>query len=150
MGEDIQGFSRWISEKLRANVTLNVPNVCRGVWDTIIPLDANTNVSGQNVLPAVVFSLQSSDDVRGMGAYRIFKREIYVVKFVFEGKGFSAGKLYANAIDDTLQGASGETADHLFYVAGCVRLGTVRYAEVSEGTQYYHLGGTYRFHGYVK
>jgi hypothetical protein len=150
MGEDINGFSRWIVEKLTAVQALGVPNYIRGIWDTVIPLDANTNVAGQNILPAIVFTLQSSNDVRGMGAYRIFKREIYVIKVVFEARGFKACKAYANAMDDALQGASGETADHNFYVAGCVRLGTIRYAEISEGTQYYHLGGTYRFHGYVK
>lgn len=123
----------WLYSTLSGSATLKT-YVDTRIYSHVAPAGAAT--------PFVLWSHQSSHDVRGVGPTRVMASYVYQVKVVGQTGGFGGIADAADELDDLLQGATGTTTDGI--VLSCVRESTVAYAEVENGVQYRHLGGLYR------
>lgn len=96
-------------------------------------------------LPAVRMSVQSREDIRGVGdgRERILTRLDWLIVVVNEGHLVSPILPYVIKLDNQLHNQSGSTSDIL--VLSCVRLEPFSLLEPEEsGVTYRHAGGVYR------
>jgi len=96
-------------------------------------------------LPAVRASVQSRNDVRGIGdaRERIMTQLDWLIVVVNEGHLISPLIPYVVALDNALQNTNGTTAKIIVY--SCVRLEPFSILEPEEsGVVYRHAGGVYR------
>ena len=96
-------------------------------------------------LPAIRMSVQSRQDVRGIGDQRerILTRLDWLIVVVHEGHLISPIIPHAVALDNALQNQEGTTAKII--VLSCVRLEPFSILEPEEsGVIYRHAGGIYR------
>lgn len=96
-------------------------------------------------LPAVRASVQSRNDVRGIGdgRERIMTQLDWLIVVVREGHLISPMIPYVVALDNALQNKNGTTAKIIVY--SCVRLEPFSILEPEEsGVVYRHAGGVYR------
>lgn len=96
-------------------------------------------------LPAVRASVQSREDVRGVGdaRERIMTRLDWLIVVVREGHLISPLIPYVVALDNALQNMNGTTPTIVVY--SCVRLEPFSILEPEEsGVVYRHAGGVYR------
>jgi len=98
----------------------------------------------------IVYSLQTPE-VRDVSATdqqdRIMADSLWLVKAVAKGSSFVPVRKLARAIDLVLDRTSGAVAldDFAGTIMACVRVGTVRYAELDQtGTPWKHQGVLYR------
>lgn len=115
----------------------NIQTRVSGAYRDVIPDYVN--------LPAIRFHVQAPSDQRGAAdaSARIMTTLDWLVVVVREGLGIAPLVPIADALDQRLQGANGETTDVL--VMQCIRLEPFHLLEVSEsGTHYRHAGGLYR------
>jgi hypothetical protein len=96
--------------------------------------------------PYVIYSVLSSDDVTGIGSFRIMNEATVLVKAVGEGASTLPLKDVVNRIDEILHGASGAADGH--YILGCEREKVVEYSEYDQGRLWHYVGCQWRI--YVK
>ena len=125
--------AEWIREKVEA---ISAPNAMQFYLD-LIP-------SGVD-LPAVRGSVQSRQDVRGVGdeRERIMVRLDWLVVVVREEHLVSPMVPLVDALDTALHNQNGSTANII--VLSCVRLESFSLLEPEDsGVMYRHAGGVYR------
>ncbi len=101
-----------------------------------------TLAEGEVDAPYVVWTMASARDVRGVGQVRQQVDCIYNIKGVTTGASWSAVVPIAKRLDALLT-----TAGTVSTVGGdlvCTREGVIQYAEVLEGSQFRHLGASWR------
>jgi len=123
----------WLRQKVEA---VGAPTQMQFYMD-LIPADKS--------LPAVRASVQSRDDVRGIGdeRERIMTRLDWLIVVVHEGHLISPLLPYVVALDNALHNQTGTTAKII--VLSCVRLEPFSLLEPEDsGVMYRHAGGVYR------
>ncbi len=94
--------------------------------------------------PYIIFSMASTDDVRGIGTARIMSDTIYTVKAVMgTGQHEDLGAV-ASAIDTALTLDHSVAVGTIGSIEACVRQRGVRYTEYTAGNEYAHRGGDYQ------
>lgn len=92
----------------------------------------------------VIYSVQSSADVMGIGQARYMARLLVLVRVTDVAESYAdAGAAYQR-VDALLHGASGTVAG-VGEVLSVIRQEPVRFTEQADGQQYRHVGGTYEF-----
>lgn len=125
--------AEWLRQKVEA---IAAPNALQFYMD-MIPADRS--------LPAVRASVQSRDDVRGIGdeRERIMTRLDWLIVVVREGHLIAPILPYVLALDNALHNTSGSTGN--IVVLSCVRLEPFSLLEPEDsGVVYRHAGGIYR------
>lgn len=129
-----QGAAEWIYTTLKANSTLT------GAVGGSATARIFEDVAPQGVaLPYVVFQRVSGVDVNTIGE-RGITDQLWQVKAVAQSPTYRSVATIANQFDvslDDKQGTAGGVA------INCRRSSEIRYAEIADGMQYRHLGGTY-------
>lgn len=96
-------------------------------------------------MPIVLFQMLSGNDLRGVGAVRVWVDAVYVVRGISDEDGYGGSlKTIADRIDAVLHAASGSNAEGT--VVECVRDRPFKMPETINGRVYRHLGGVYRLH----
>lgn len=100
-----------------------------------------------SALPAIIFQLQATTDLNGVGSQRVMVNNLYVVKAVMETASYGGNlATLAQRIDTLLHRQQLRIGANSGYV-WCRRERVFRLAEVGDGgKQYRHLGGVYRIY----
>lgn len=94
--------------------------------------------------PFIVWQCQTPPrDVRGVGTFRVMVDTLYVVKAVAQATSYAPLAPVAAVIDAAMTSSTGATVDDGL-VFTSVRNDQFALREISEGTQFRHLGGEYR------
>lgn len=123
----------WLRQQIEA---IPAPNDLQFYMD-LIPADKE--------LPAVRASVQSRDDIRGIGdeRERIMTKLDWLIVVVREGHMIAPLIPYVVALDNSLQNKNGTTSKIIVY--SCVRIEPFSILEPEEsGVMYRHAGGVYR------
>jgi hypothetical protein len=125
---------------------LNVPALTSLVPDapgqTLVEIYSDT-VPPDVRFPYVIFQMQSNSDTMTTDGTRVLWVATYIVKAVGRTKSYIGLGPIASQIDILLHKQSGVVSDGT--VLHSRRLQVVRYPEVTDGVNYRHLGGSYRF-----
>ena len=127
-------LDRWVSERLAADAPLQAL-VAGRVYSDVAPLGTPS--------PWVVFSLQSSADVRGVGPATIMQRNLVLVRVTGVVTSYADLEPILQRVDAALHGSSGTVTSGT--VLSVLRQESVRFTETADGQQYRHLGGLYEF-----
>lgn len=138
VGAETVVSDEWIDATLKASAPLQAActwaTLGERVFDSLAPDDEK--------YPVVVYQLQTSPDVVGVGPKaRIMTSTTYVVRGIYEGPSFTPLKPVARAIDLALDGLVATLPDGL--VLGVQRTEEYRLIEQHESRQIRHLGGIY-------
>lgn len=90
----------------------------------------------------LTWNSQAPRDVRAVGKVRVWIDALYTVKAVGRTASFGTVAPVARRIDLLLDGASATTETGEL---SCIRESIVQYPELSNSTQFRHLGAVYRF-----
>jgi hypothetical protein len=94
--------------------------------------------------PFIIFQCQSPPrDVRGVGVTRVFVDTLYVVKAVAQTDSYAELAPVANVIDQAMTSQVGAPVGD-GAVFSSIREEGFNLIEVDQGTQFRHLGGSYR------
>lgn len=94
--------------------------------------------------PLVVYRWQGGLDVSTIKGVSLYLNELYAVKVICTGNDYGKIEAAAQAIQDTLQNATGTVSSGK--VIFCVRENPLKYVETVDGITYRHLGGIYRIY----
>lgn len=122
--------AKWIVQRVDADTSLTA-------YMDLIPTDVS--------LPAVRFSIQDTQDVRGVGdaRERIMSRIDWLIVVIREGSLVAPLIPLANELDGALHNQNGATSE--IVVLSCVRLQPFSLLEPEDsGVTYRHAGGIYR------
>jgi hypothetical protein len=124
----------WIVSKLESDPTLM--GMISGAYSELIP--------ERVVTPAVRFHVQGPNhDVRGASANRIMVHLRYLIVVVHAAESYGPLVPAASRVDELLQDAQGSNAG--VNILSVEREEPFRMTEISDGTQWRHLGGLYHF-----
>lgn len=126
---ELQEFAQWLHDRLTSDATL-MAAVPGGVHESVAPEGTAE--------PWVVFQLVSNRDVNAVGQTRVVTQCDWDVKAIAEASSYAGLADIADAIDTLLH----DVTDGV--VVSCHRVSTIRYSEKASGTEYRHVGGTYR------
>jgi hypothetical protein len=131
--ETVEVIEPWLFSLLSLDATLEGM-----VGDRIVGTVADDELND----PYVVFSLNSTRDVNGIGSLRVMTDNLYVAKVVGRVQAWEPLLPIARRVTTLLEGATGSTvAGH---VLGVRREQVVQYVEVDAGQQWRHVGGLFR------
>ena len=119
-----------------ADLDLIATDLSQRIYEDVAPADAS--------YPFIVWQCQSPPrDVRGVGTFRVMVDTLYVVKAVTQASSYAPLAPIAKVIDSAMTNAEGSVvSDGLVFTS--VRDDQFSMREISEGTQFRHLGGEYR------
>lgn len=95
--------------------------------------------------PYVAFFCSSPRDITVVGGERVDVEAVYTVKAVGEGASWTSVKAIARRLDALLHQKDVDTPNGRI---SCRRDFIIQYAEIVSGTQFRHLGGTFRVRAY--
>jgi hypothetical protein len=138
--ETVDIIDPWLWSTLRSDATLL--GMLPGHSDSSI---ISTLAVGGVSAPYVAFFCSSPRDILAVGGIRVDVEAVYTVKAVGEGASWNSVRAIARRIDFLLHGRDVDTPNgHI----SCRREMVIQYAEVDAGTQFRHLGGTFRIRAY--
>jgi hypothetical protein len=141
MAQELVGADAFIYATLAGDTAL------AAIVGTRIYADVAPSLPTPPTYPLVLFSLQSSRDVVGIGTYRAMTTPTYLVRVIGKGGGFGAIQAAADRIDAllTVRAVQSVTIGGVtFSILGSVRERPFQRSEEPEGILYRHLGGFYR------
>lgn len=151
MASEISRVESWIYSKLVADVGPGGLNTLVG--GRIFAYLAPQAINGVPIAyPLVIYNLQSSRDVQGLGTDRVMTRPLYLIKVISKGPPTDTARGAADRIDEVIGKAVANLKDG--YVFSGRREQSISYleAETASGAattdHFRHVGGLYRIESY--
>ena len=135
-GNETALVDSWISATLLASTDVT------DIVSTRVYLDVAPETAA---FPFIIYQLQDSSDVRGVGTFRVMSDTLYVVKGVAAVASFALLGDLAEAIDAALNTITPEAVTG-GTIIGSVRENPFRLTEKDGGQEFRHLGGIYRIY----
>lgn len=140
MSDEIKVIETWLVDALSAST-----DVTDYVDDRIFDLPPPRGTE----YPYIIYSMTSTNDVRGIGVTRIMSDTIFTVKAVARSSHAENLPALAAAIDDALTLEIPASVSTIGVVEACARERAVQLTEYTEGQHYEHRGGDYQIHARV-